>query len=77
MPVKGLFSAPRPRFFLSLTADTFKASDSSPAPSYSIRLGRCLVFKVAGVLETWGVDEFIAWDWTGLLCAKVLANEPS
>lgn len=64
---------PRPIFFLSFTADIFKGS--SLAASFSIRLGRCLVFKVAGVLKTWGVDEFIACDCTCFLYAQLLANE--
>ena len=33
------------------------------------------MFQVAGVLKTWGVDEFIACDWTCFLCVEVLANE--
>ena len=33
------------------------------------------MFKVAGVLKTWGVDEFIACDWTIFLSVEVLANE--
>lgn len=33
------------------------------------------MFEVAGVLKTWGVDEFIACDWTCFLCVEVLPNE--
>ena len=33
------------------------------------------MLEVAGVLKTWGVDEFIACDWTCCLCVQGLANE--
>lgn len=33
------------------------------------------MFEVVGVLKTWGVDEFIACDWTSFLSMGGLSNE--